>query len=160
VLEESMMSDPEFVAGQGGASGGDLSVHIERFRSQVAAYLARARGRQRRLINLAIVAGALATVFTASPALGGVSFSDWLTETFGFSSPAWQVLCAGAAACSLAAAIATQLLKSHNIEEHVARAEAVRAKLEAIDLGRITGRLTPEQVATEYSACVEQASFL
>jgi hypothetical protein len=79
------------------------------------------------LINLAIIAGAVATVLTASPALGGVAFSDWLNETFGLSSPAWQVLCAGAAVCSLSAAIATQLLKSHNIEEHVARAEAVRS---------------------------------
>ena len=118
------MSDREFVAGQGGASGGDLSAHIDRFRSQIAAYLARARARQRRLINLAIVAGAVATVLTASPALGGLAFSDWLNETFGLTSPAWQVLCAGAALCSLAAAISTQLLKSHAIEEHVARAEA------------------------------------
>jgi hypothetical protein len=155
-----MMSDREFVAGQGGASGGDLSAHIDRFRSQIAAYLIHARARQRRLINLAIVAGAVATVLTASPALGGVAFSDWLNETFGLSSPAWQVLCAGAALCSLAAAISTQLMKSHAIEEHVARAEVVRAKLEALDLGRITGRLTPEQVASEYSACIEQASFL
>jgi hypothetical protein len=155
-----MMSDREFVAGQGGASGGDLSAHIDRFRSQIAEYLIHARARQRRLINLAIVAGAVATVLTASPALGGVAFSDWLNETFGLTSPAWQVLCAGAALCSLAAAISTQLMKSHAIEEHVARAEAVRAKLEALDLGRITGRLTPEQVATEYSACIEQASFL
>ena len=154
------MSDREFIAGQGGASGGDLSAHIDRFRSQIAAYLIHARARQRRLINLAIVAGAVATVLTASPALGGVAFSDWLNETFGLTSPAWQVLCAGAALCSLAAAISTQLMKSHAIEEHVARAEAVRAKLEALDLGRITGRLTPEQVATEYSACIEQASFL
>lgn len=154
------MSDREFIAGQGGASGGDLSAHIDRFRSQVAAYLIHARARQRRLINLAIVAGAVATVLTASPALGGVAFSDWLNETFGLTSPAWQVLCAGAALCSLAAAISTQLLKSHAIDEHVARAEAVRAKLEALDMGRITGRLTPEQVATEYSACIEQASFL
>ena len=152
------MSDREFVAGQGGASGGDLSAHIDRFRGQVAAYLVRARARQRRLINLAIVAGAVATVLTASPALGGLAFSEWLNETFGFTSPAWQVLCAGAALCSLAAAISTQLMKSHAIEEHVARAEAVRARLEAVDLGRITGRLTPEQVATEYSACIEQAS--
>ncbi len=83
-----------------------------------------------------------------------------MNETFGLTSPAWQVLCAGAALCSLAAAISTQLMKSHAIEEHVARAEAVRAKLEALDMGRITGRLTPEQVATEYSACIEQASFL
>jgi hypothetical protein len=155
-----MMSDREFIAGQGGASGGDLSAHIDRFRSQVAAYLIHARARQRRLINLAIIAGAVATVLTASPALGGLAFSDWLNETFGLTSPAWQVLCAGAALCSLAAAISTQLMKSHAVEEHVARAEAVRAKLEALDLGRITGRLTPEQVATEYSACIEQASFL
>lgn len=154
------MSDREFIAGQGGASGGDLSAHIDRFRSQIAAYLIHARARQRRLINLAIIAGAVATVLTASPALGGVAFSDWLNETFGLTSPAWQVLCAGAALCSLAAAISTQLLKSHAIDEHVARAEAVRAKLEALDMGRITGRLTPEQVATEYSACIEQASFL
>jgi hypothetical protein len=74
LLEESMMSDREFVAGQGGASGGDLSAHIDRFRSQIAEYLIHARARQRRLINLAIVAGAVATVFTASPALGGVAF--------------------------------------------------------------------------------------
>jgi hypothetical protein len=93
------MSDREFIAGQGGASGGDLSAHIDRFRSQIAAYLIHARARQRRLINLAIVAGAVATVLTASPALGGVAFSDWLNETFGLTSPAWQVLCAGAALC-------------------------------------------------------------
>ena len=114
------MSDREFVAGQGGASGGDLSGHIERFRSQIAAYLVRARAQQWRLINLAIVAGAVATVLTASPALAGLAFSDWLNETFGYSSPAWQVLRAGAAICSLAAVISTQMLKSHNIEEHVA----------------------------------------
>src|SRR4029450_2485600 len=92
-----MMSDREFIAGQGGASGGDLSAHIDRFRSQIAAYLIPARPRQRRLINPAIVAGAVATVLTASPALGGVAFSDWLNETFGLTSPAWQVVWAGAA---------------------------------------------------------------
>ena len=36
------------------------------------------------------------------------------------------------------------------------RTEAVRAKLEALDLGGITGRLTPEQVATEYGSRIEQ----
>ena len=154
------MSEGFVTSGQGGAPGADLPSLISGTRAQVAAYLAHARVRQRRLINLAIVAGALATVLTASPALGGVSFSDWLDETFGFSSPAWQVLCATAAICSLAAAISTQLLKSHNVDENVARAENVRARLEALDLGRITGRLTPDQVATEYSACIAQASFL
>jgi hypothetical protein len=155
-----MMSEESVARGQSGAPGGDWSGLIERFRDQVTTYLSHARAKQRRLINLAIVAGAVATVLTASPALGGASFADWLNEVFGFSSPAWQVLCAGAAVCSLGAAISTQLLKSHSIEEHVARAETLRARLEALDIGRLTGRLTPEQVADEYSACVQQASFL
>jgi hypothetical protein len=146
--------------GQSGAPGGDWSGVIERFRDQVSTYLLHARAKQRRLINLAIIAGAVATVLTASPALGGTAFADWLGETFGLTSPAWQVLCAGAAVCSLAAAISTQMMKSHNIEEHVARAENLRARLEALDLGRLTGRLTPEQVADEYRECVQQASFL
>jgi hypothetical protein len=155
------MSDPEFVAGgQGGGPVGDLAVSIQRFREQVASYLRHARARQRRLLNLAIVAGALATTLTASPALGGLALSDWLGETFGLTSPAWQVLCAGAAMCSLAAAIATQLLKSNNVDERVTQAENVRARLEVLDLGRVTGRLTPDQVAAEYSACIQQASFL
>jgi len=45
-------------------------------------------------------------------------------------------------------------------KEHVARAENLRARLDALDLGRLTGRLTPEQVADEYRECVQQASFL
>jgi hypothetical protein len=160
LLEESVMSEEFVASGQGGAPGVDLPALIRGTRNEVAAYLAHARVRQRRLINLAIITGALATALTASPAIGGLSFSDWLNQTFGFSSPAWQVLCAGAAVCALTAAIATQLLKSHNVDENVARAENVRARLEALDLGRITGRLTPDQVATEYSACIAQASFL
>lgn len=111
-------------------------------------------------MNLAIVAGALATVLTASPALGGLALFDWLDETFGLSSPAWQILCAAAAVCALAAAISTQMMKSHHIDERVSLAENVRARLEVLDLGRITGRLTPDEVATEYSACVQLASFL
>jgi hypothetical protein len=155
------VSDAEFVPrGQSGAPRGDWSGVIERFRERVSTYLLHARAKQRRLINLAIVAGAVATVLTASPAFGGTSFADWLGEIFGLTSPAWQVLCAGAAVCSLAAAISTQLLKSHSIEEHVARAENLRARLDALDLGRLTGRLTPEQVADEYRECVQQASFL
>jgi hypothetical protein len=155
------MSDRGFVPeGQSGPPGGELSSLIERTRDQVATYLASARTRQRRLLNLAIVAGAVATALTAPLAVGGFRLSDWLNETFGFSSPAWQVLCAAAAVCALAAAISTQMLKSHHVDERVSLAETVRARLEVLDVGRITGRLTPDEVATEYSACVQLASFL
>jgi hypothetical protein len=60
---------------------------------------------------------------TASPALGGLALFDWLDETFGLSSPAWQILCAAAAVCALAAAISTQMMKSHHIDERVSLAE-------------------------------------
>ena len=65
----------------------------------------------------------------------------------------WQILQAAAAICSVAATISTQMLKSNNIDERVARAEAVKAWLEVLDLPPATGQLTPEQVATEYAAC-------
>jgi hypothetical protein len=161
LLKEFMMSDGESAAdGRNGAPVGDLSVLIRRTQDKVATYLVHARARQRRMLNLAIVAGALATALTASPALGGKNFADWLDATFGLTAPAWQILCAGAAMCSLAAAIATQMLKSNNVDERVTRAENVKARLEVLDAGRMTGQLTPKQVATEYAACVQEASFI
>jgi len=138
----------------------DWPTLIKGTQDKVAKYLVKARARQRLLLNLAILAGALSTALTASPALGGLAFSDWLDETFGLTSPAWQILCAGAAICSLAAAVSTQMLKSNNVDERIVRAEGVKARLEILDVGRITGQLTPEQVATEYAACVQQASFI
>jgi hypothetical protein len=69
-------------------------------------------------------------------------------------------MCALAAVCSLVAAVATQLLKSQNLEERVARAESVRARLGIPDIGRITGSLTPAQVLTEYAACIQSISFI
>jgi hypothetical protein len=155
------VSDPELAGdGRNGASIGDLSFLIKGTMDKVAKYLVYARSRQRRLLSLAIVGGALATALTASPALGGVALSDWMDETFGFSAPAWQILCAAAAICAVTATISTQMLKSNNLDERVARAEAVKARLEILDLGRATGQLTPEQAVTEYAACVEQASFI
>ena len=47
-----------------------------------------------------------------------------MDATFGFSAPAWQILCAAAAICSVAATISTQMLKSNNLDERVARAES------------------------------------
>ena len=87
-----------------------------------------------RLLTLAVVPGAMASALTAGPALGGKTFSDRLTTDLGLSSPIWQLLCAVAAPCALSATIATQLLKSQNPDERVARAQTALAKLEVIDL--------------------------
>ena len=146
--------------GQTGPPVGDLSALIHGTRGEVNGYLSKARARARRLLTLAVVAGAVATLFAGAPAVGGKALSDSLDATFGFSFPAWQVLCTVAAACSLAAAISTQLLKSQNLEERVSKAESVRARLEILDIGRITGTLTPQQIAAEYTACVALVSFI
>ena len=117
-----------------------------------------ARARQRRLLNVAIVAGALGTAIAAPFAIGGKNLSDSLSAALGF--PVWQLVCGLAAICSLVAAIETQMLKSQNLEERIARAESVRARLGILDMGRITGSLTPAQVSNEYAACLELISFI
>jgi hypothetical protein len=140
------------------ASVGDLSLLISSTRDEVSTYLRHARARQRRLLNVAIVADALGTTLAAPLAIGGKDVADPLSAALGFS--VWRLVCALAAVCSLVAAVATQLLKSQNLEERVARAESVRARLGILDMGRVTGSLTPAQVSTEYAACVELISFI
>src|SRR5687768_10270393 len=143
------MSDRGFEGQYGPPPGGDLSSLIQRTRDQVATYLAQTRTRQRRLLNVAIVAGALATALAGAPAV----LSD-------VPPPIWRTLCILAAACSLVAAIVTQLQKSNSVGENVSRAETIRARLDVLNIGLISGNLSQEQAATEYAACVEQSSFI
>src|SRR5437763_12621762 len=92
-----------------------LLTQIAAKRTQVEGFLAAAAPRKRRLGNVAIIAGTLAAALTTGPALGGQTFTAWLTKSFGLASPAWQLLCGGAALCSVSATVATQLLKSQNV---------------------------------------------
>ncbi len=144
------MSNGGFVPeGQYRPPGGDLSSLIQRTRDQVATYLGNARTRQRRLLNVAIVAGALATALAGAPAI-----------IPGVPTPVWRTLCVLAAVCSLVAAVVTQLQKSNSVGENISRAETIRARLEVLNIGLISGSVSQEQAATEYAACVEQSSFI
>jgi hypothetical protein len=138
----------------------DLLERIREKRQQVEVFVGGALPRKRRLLNITIFGGTLAAAFTAGPAAGGASFTAWLTSTFGLTSPSWQLLCGAAAACSVAATVSTQLLKSQNIEEHVARAQSCRAKLEVLEVGLTTGHLDTGQATSEFIRCVEEVSFL
>jgi hypothetical protein len=142
------------------ALGADLVQRIVEKRTQLEKFITRALPRKRRLLNITIFAGTIAAALTAAPAIGGEGFTGWLTKTFGLSSPAWRILCAAAAVSSVLATVATQLLKSHNLEEHVTRAQGCRAKLEVIEVGLTTGQLDIAQATTEYIKCVEEAAFL
>jgi len=141
-------------------SNEELLNRIRQKRTQIETFLSIARPRKRRLLNLTIVGGTLAAALTAAPAVGGQSFTAWLTGALGLSSPSWRILCGAASVCSVMATVATQLLKSHNIEENVTRAQGCRAKLEVLDVGLSVGQLDVRQATTEYLKCVEDAAFL
>jgi hypothetical protein len=142
------------------ASDDNLLAQVRAKRTEVERFLAAAVPRRRRLLNTTIVGGTVATALTAAPAVGGAGFTKWLTTAFSLTSPAWQLLCGAAAVSSIAATVATQLLKSQNVEEQVARAQSCRAKLEVLETGLRTGRLDPGQAASDYMRCVEEVAFI
>lgn len=133
---------------------------LQAVREQVRCYRAAAQARQRRMLNTAIVAGAVATALTAGPALGGKPLSDRLTAGLGLPAPIWQILCAMTAISALVATIATQLSKAHNLEEQLARAGTAHARLEILELAVLVGRVTAEQALAEFASCRELVSFL
>lgn len=138
----------------------DLALRIQNKRSQVNHYLIQTKPTKRRLLNSSIVGGSLSALLTAGPALGGQSFSAWLTGSFGLSSPSWQILCGAAAVCSLVATISLQLLKSNRLEENLAKAQVCSAKLEILDVGLGAGQIDEKQALAEYIRCVEGTDFL
>ena len=142
------------------AANSQLVTRISGKRAQLEAFIARAVPRKRRLLNLTLVAGTLAAALTAAPAAGGASFTAWLTQVLGLASPSWRLLCGVASVCSITATVATQLLKSQNVEEQVARAQSCRAKLEVLEIGLESGEIAPSHATAEYMRCVEESSFL
>ena len=138
----------------------ELLDRIRQKRRAMTKFLTVARPRKRRLLNTTIVAGPLAAALTAAPAVGGQSFTAWLSSVLELAAPSWRILCATATVCSVMATVATQLLKSHNIEENVARALGCRAKLEVLDTALTLGHLDVAEATAEYLKCVEDAAFL
>jgi hypothetical protein len=117
-------------------SNDEILGRIRDKRAEVERFLATAVPRKRRLLNTTIVGGSLAAALTAAPAVGGAPFTAWL------------------------ATVATQLLKSNNVEQNIGRAQSARAKLEVLETSVTLGQLEPRQAVTEYLKCVEDAAFL
>lgn len=144
----------------GDNAGNGLISRVRAKRAKVERYLRVVGARRRRLVNVTIVAGATATMLTAAPALGGKPLAGWLTETFELSSPSWRILCALAAVCSLIAAVATQLHTSKNYEEHIARAQEIKATLEMLEVAIISNHLNQHEATSEYLKIIENTSFI
>ena len=138
----------------------DLLSKIRSKRLQVEKFISSEFPRKRRLVNMTIFGGTLSAALTAVPAVGGQPFTAWLTQMFGLTSPSWRILCAAASVSSVVATLSTQLLKSHNIEEHVTRAMGCRAKLEVLEIGLAAAQIDKGQATAEYIKCVEDTAFL
>ena len=137
-----------------------LLARVRGTRLQVDRFIAASVPRKRRLLNTTIVGGTIAAVLTAAPAVGGAPFTTWLTSSLGLESPVWRLLCGAASLSSIAATIATQTLKSTQLEEHVARALGCRARLEVIETGLALGHLDVKQATTDYLKCVEDSAVI
>jgi len=138
----------------------DILGRIRAKRAEVERFLSAAVPRKRRLLNTTIVGGSMAAALTAGPAVGGQAFTAWLTMTMGLTSPSWRLLCGAASAASIMATVATQLLKSNNIEQNIGRAQSARAKLEVLETSLTLGQLDTRQAVAEFLKCVEDAAFL
>lgn len=137
-----------------------LLSRIHQKRSEIRVFLETNEARNRRLVNTAIFASAIAAAFTAGPAFGGSTMTAWLTETFGLASPAWQLLCLGATVCSVAAAITTNLSKSHDLGARIAQAQACDAKLEGLETLIELNQVDIEEATAQYAASLSAIAFL
>ena len=60
----------------------------------------------------------------------------------------------------LTAAVATQLHTSNNYEEHIARAEAIKATLEMLEVAITSNHLSQHEVTSQYLKIIENTSFI
>jgi pSer/pThr/pTyr-binding forkhead associated (FHA) protein len=143
-----------------GMASSELLDRIRAKRAEVNKYVEVNARRRRFLVNLVIIAGALVVLLTAPAAIGGKSFTDWLQQLSGSSIPSWQFLCLFASLCSLASVVAIQIQKSNNYEEHIARAQGLRATLEVLEVSITSGSLTIRKATNQFLKCLEDCSFM
>jgi len=141
-------------------TSGELLDRVRAKRGEVETYLDASSRRRRLLVNLVVVAGAVAALLTAPAAVGGKPFTDWLQQAFHSSAPSWQFLCLFASLSSLACVIATQMQKSHNYDEHIVRAQELRAELEVLELSITSESLSTRKATAEFLKCLESGSFM
>jgi hypothetical protein len=141
-------------------NSGELLELVRAKRAEVENYLNQASRRRRLLTNLVLTGSAVAAVLTAPPAVGGKPFANWLQGVFGAKTPSWQYLCIFATLFSAATLIATQLQKSNNYDENIARARAVRATLETLEVSVSAGSMTTRDGTQEFLRCLENSSFI
>ena len=133
---------------------------ISEKRSEIDAFLSKAQPRNKRLVNISIICSAVAAAMTAGPAFGGQGLTAWLSDSLGLTSPVWQLLCLGATACSVAATIATNMAKSHEVASRVLRAQTSDAKLEGLETLVEMDQIELGKASTLYAEYLPEIPFI
>ncbi len=122
---------------------------IKARRTDLNAFVTATEPRGARLTNVSIVCTAVASILTAGPALGGTTFTEGVQKMLGIASDAsvWRVLCFGALILTVVATVATNLYKSGDMSERIAKAQASSALLAGLETSIEFGQLpTPEAI--------------
>ncbi len=140
----------------------ELLKRITSRRASINAYVRDLRPRGTRLTNISIVSSSLAAALTAGPALGGESFANALGQGFSLArnSLVWQVLCFGAMAISIVAAISTNMNKSQETTVRLSTAEACSAELEGLQTLIEFGQLSVQDAVKLYQQYVAKIPFV
>lgn len=140
----------------------ELIRRIEARRASINAFVRRVRPRSARLANISIVSSAVAAVFTAGPAFGGVSFTEAVQRGFSLanSSIVWRTLCLAATLVSLVAAISVQLNKSQDVASQLSAAEACNTELEGLQTLLEFGQLPVRDAIELYQKYVTKIPFV
>ena len=125
---------------------------IQNKRAEIDSFLASKEPRNKRLTNIAIICGAIASVLTAGPALGGKTFTALISDSFGLTSPAWQLLCLAATIFSVTATIAINMSKSSDIRSKIDSARGCEAKLEGLQTLLELKQIEIQQAASLYAS--------
>ena len=143
-----------------GMTSEELLARVRSKRAEVDKYVEVNCRRRRFLVNLVVIAGAFAALLTAPAAAGGKRFTDWLQELVNSPAPSWRFLCLFASLSSLATVAAIQIQKSNNYEEHIIRAQEVRAALEVLEVSITSGSVTTRKATSQFLKCLEDCSFM
>lgn len=130
-----------------------LEERINAQRQKMLVFIAKAKPRNKWLINLAIVCGVIGTAFAGIPASAGKPAIDALGTT-------WQFMCIGASLFTLTATVATSLRNNHNLESKLSKAQVCATKLEILELQLMSGHLDDKQAIEKYQEYVADVAFL
>ncbi|MDZ4717756.1 MAG: hypothetical protein SH847_04750 [Roseiflexaceae bacterium] len=140
----------------------ELLQRIRSRRASIDAFVRQLEPRGARLNNVSIVCSSLATVLTAGPALGGEQFSGGVKNLLqlGSDSVVWQVLCFAAMLLSIVATVATNMQKSSDATDRLAKAHACNAQLDGLETAIALGQIQIGEAVKLYQQYIAAIPFI